>query len=843
MILVSYPNSMKKVMLSFTLFIGLCLINQAQINVQWETRFTSTGNNPDNVSDMFVDASGNIYVTGSSYTVATGYDIVTRKYDNNGGVTWTATFNGSGNGTDVSAALVVDASGNVFVTGYSYRGGVNYDITTIKYTSAGTQSWQAYSGNGTSAFDEGKDIAVDLNNDVIVTGGVQNTAGTNTDYRTIKYTNAGGVAWTVDYSNSTNLDMGLAVVTDASNNVYVTGHSFVTGQDLNIRTIKYNSAGTQQWNTATNYSVINSIDSPSKIVVNSANEVFVAGRVFNGSSTDDDIVVMKYNATGTVTNNTIINGTADNADKANRIYLDGSNNLYLAAKVKNIGTSEDFYLAKFNSSLGLIWDDSYNGPSNNYDEATDITIDASGNVYASGSTFSSTSNYDFLTVRYDGVTGTRVWSTIFNGTANNTDQSKRISVDAAGNVYVSGDSKGAGTGTDFSTIKYCQLTTNAGVDEMICINDNMPLNASGGISFTWNADPTLSCTNCPNPIATPTTNTTYVVSSMNAAGCVDYDTVEVVVNPLPGPVITPSGPTSFCNGGSVILYASGFSAYEWNDLTTEDSIIANVNGTYTVTVTDSMGCQNSTNLSVTVFSLPTINAGTSIPYCAGGTDQLQATGTGSSTFVWTPFTNLDNNQISNPTTDAPTSTWYYVTGTDINGCTGNDSVFVEVYPLPVAQNVTYVSATQLLVTDSTSGVQWYFNGVAITPNGTNQFYTATANGSYWVVYTDSNGCVSPNSDATIITNIIDTTSVGQLSNLSGISVYPNPNNGIFTIQSENNNLSNAIVEVMDVTGKIIFNETFTENRKTVDLTQNANGFYLVKINLGEETGFLRIIKQ
>ena len=834
---------MKKVILSFTLFIGLCHINQAQINVQWETRYTSTGNNPDNVSDMFVDASGNIYVTGSSYTAATGYDIVTRKYDNNGGVTWTATFNGSGNGTDVSAALAVDASGNVFVTGYSYRGGVNYDITTIKYTFTGTQSWQAYSGNGTSAFDEGKDITVDLNNDVIVTGGVQNTAGTNTDYRTIKYTNAGGIAWTVDYSNSANLDMGLAVVSDASNNVYVTGHSFVTGQDLNIRTIKYNSAGTQQWNTATNYSVINSIDSPSKIVVNSANEVFVAGRVFNGSSTDDDIVVMKYNATGTVTNNTIINGTADNADKANRIYLDGSNNLYLAAKVKNIGTSEDFYLAKFNSSLGLIWDDSYNGQSNNYDEATDITIDLSGNVYASGSTFNSASNYDFLTVRYDGVTGTRVWSTIFNGNANNTDQSKRISVDAIGNVYVSGDSKGAGTGTDFSTIKYCQLTTNAGVDGMICINDNVPLNASGGISFTWNADPTLSCTNCPNPIATPTANTTYVVSSMNASGCVDYDTVEVVVNPLPGPVITPSGPTSFCNGGSVILYASGFSAYEWNDLTSEDSIIVNANGTYTVTVTDSMGCQNSTNLSVTVFSLPIINAGNSTPYCSGGTDQLQATGTGSSTFVWTPSTNLDDNQISNPTTNAPISTWYYVTGTDINGCTGNDSVFVEVYPLPDAQNVTYVSATQLLVTDSTSGVQWYFNGVAITPNGTNQFYTATANGSYWVVYTDANGCVSPNSDTTIITSIVDTTSVGQLSNLSGISVYPNPNNGIFTIHSENNNLSNAVVEVMDVTGKIIFSESFTENRKTIDLTQNANGFYWVKINLGEETGFLRIIKQ
>jgi len=831
---------MKKILLALIVLVNLSLDNQAQINVQWETRFTGTGNNPDNVSDMYVDATGNIYVTGSSYNATSGYDIITRKYDNNGAVTWTSTFNGDGNGTDVASALVVDANGNVFVTGYSYRGGVNYDITTIKYSSAGVQNWQAYSGNGTSAFDEGKDITVDSNNDIIVTGGVQNAAGTNTDYRTIKYTNAGGVSWTVDYSNSTNLDMGLAVITDASNNVYVTGHSFVTGQDLNIRTIKYNSAGTSQWNTATNYSVINSIDSPSKIVVNSLGEVFVAGRVFNGSASDDDIVVMKYNASGTVTNNTIINGTADNADKANRIYLDASNNLYLAAKIKNTGTSEDFYLAKFNSSLGLLWSDSYNSPSNNYDEATDITIDASGNVYACGSSYSSTSNYDFLTVRYDGTTGTRVWSTKFNGTANNTDQAKRISVDAGGNVYVSGDSKGSGTGSDYSTIKYCQLTTSAGIDASICINDNVQFSATGGVSFSWNSDPTLSCTNCPNPIATPTTTTTYVVSSTSGSGCVDYDTVEIVVNPLPGPVITPSGPTSFCTGGSVILYASGFSAYEWNDLTTADSIIANANGTYTVTVTDSMGCQNSTNLSVTVFSLPNVNAGTSTPYCSGGTDQLQATG--ASTFVWTPSTNLDDDQISNPTTNLPASGWYYVTGTDINGCTGNDSVFVDVYPLPDAPNVTYVSATHLLVTDSTIGIQWYLNGNPIIPAGTDvQFFTAAANGNYWAVYTNSNGCVSPNSDTVTISDI--TIGVNESNNEFQISVYPNPNSGIFNIQIGNSNFSNANIEILDITGKVILSEMMMANYKQIDLAHQSNGLYLLKIRINDEISTMKIIKQ
>jgi hypothetical protein len=444
-------------------------------------------------------------------------------------------------------------------------------------------------------------------------------------------------------------------------------------------------------------------------------------------------------------------------------------------------------------------------------------------------------------VKYEGIGGTRIWLTKFNGTANNTDQSKRINVDAGGNVYVSGDSKGNGTGSDFSTIKYCQLTTNAGLDDMICINDNIQLNATGGVSFSWNASPTLSCTNCPNPIATPTTTTTYVVSSTSGSGCVDYDTIEIVVNPLPGPVITPSGPTSFCNGESVILYASGFSGYEWNNMSTADSIIVTTGGTYTVTVTDLMGCENSTNQLVTVHTLPTVDAGLATPYCSGGNAQLQAIGAVS--FLWTPSINLNDDDISNPITTATLDTWYYVTGTDANGCIDEDSVFVDVYALPGAPNVTYVSATHLLVTDSTTGVQWYHDGLPISPGGTSQFYTATENGEYWVVFTNHNGCVSPNSDTITIADIIDTTGVNQIIAEYGISVFPNPNNGVFNIQIENSNYSIATFQIIDITGKVILMDKIDEKRKYIDLSSISNGLYMLRINIDEQSGTYRIIKQ
>lgn len=833
-------KSMKKV-IQTTVLLFLVKISFSQINVQWETRYTGAGNNPDNVSDMHVDAAGNIYVTGSSYNSASGYDIITRKYDNAGGVLWTATFNGSGNGTDVANALAVDGAGNVFVTGYSFRSGTNFDITTIKYTSAGVQSWQNYSGLASSSFDEGKDVAIDSNNDVIVVGGIQNTTGTNTDFRTIKYTNVGGVAWTMDYSNSGNLDIALAVAIDGSNNVYVTGHSFVSGQDLNIRTIKYNSAGAQQYNTATNFSTINSIDSPSAIVVNNAGEAFVSGRVFNGSFFDDDIVVMKYSAGGTVTNNTIINGTANSTDKANRIYLDASNNLYLAGRIKNTGTSEDFYLAKFNSTLGLIWSDSYNGFGGGYDEATDIVIDGSGNVYVSGSTFTSGSNFDFLTVKYDGTAGTRTWLTKFNGTANNVDKSKRIAVDAAGNVYVSGDSKGTGTGDDFSTIKYCQLTTDAGLDTSICTGDVAPLNVTGGSTISWQASPSLSCTNCANPTASPTITTTYIVSTTDGNNCTDYDTVQVTVNPLPGPTITATGPTQFCTPGTVTLIASGFSSYLWNTSSTNDSIVVTTTGTYTVTVTDAMGCQNSTNQNVTVFSLPNVDAGSATPYCEG--DNTQLTATGALTYVWTPATDLDDDQISNPVVSATTSTWYYVTGTNTNGCSNEDSVFVTVHPTPADVLITYVSATHLLVSSNyPSGVQWYLDGNPIS-GATAQSYTADTNGVYTCVYTDPNGCSSIGSDTITISDIIDTSGVDDLKRLYGVEIFPNPNNGYFNLSIENS-FSFGMVAILDLTGKVIMEEALSGNQnKRFDISNLSNGLYLMRLQIDEYQSTYRIIKQ
>src|SRR5208283_308245 len=80
-----------------------------------------------------IDQANSVYVTGYSPGAATGNDIVTIKYDNNGNQIWLQRYNGPGNGDDEGNAIAVDANGNVYVTGYETVVGGGTEMVTIKY--------------------------------------------------------------------------------------------------------------------------------------------------------------------------------------------------------------------------------------------------------------------------------------------------------------------------------------------------------------------------------------------------------------------------------------------------------------------------------------------------------------------------------------------------------------------------------------------------------------------------------------------------------------------------------------------------------------------------------------
>ena len=137
---------MQRVILFFILIgIQVCTLTTfAQVSQQeWVSIYNGPGNNYDEAHSIAVDGLGNVYVTGASKT-GTGAgteDFTTIKYDVAGVEQWVSRYNGPGNGYDEAFDIAVDDSGNVYVTGFSLGIGTGYDYATVKYNSAGVQQW------------------------------------------------------------------------------------------------------------------------------------------------------------------------------------------------------------------------------------------------------------------------------------------------------------------------------------------------------------------------------------------------------------------------------------------------------------------------------------------------------------------------------------------------------------------------------------------------------------------------------------------------------------------------------------------------------------------------------
>ncbi|MBI2303338.1 MAG: SBBP repeat-containing protein [Chloroflexi bacterium] len=147
------------------------------------------------------------------------------------------------------------------------------------------------------------------------------------------------------------------------------------------------------------------------------------------------------------------NGPGNSADHANAVGVDGAGNVYVTGWSAGSGTASDYVTIKYNSGGNQVWVARYNGPGNDADDVQAMAVDSSGNVYVTGQSIGSGTGYDYATVKYDSG-GNQVWAARYNGPGNASDYAYALAVDGAGNVYVTGISYGSGTGEDYATIKY-----------------------------------------------------------------------------------------------------------------------------------------------------------------------------------------------------------------------------------------------------------------------------------------------------------------------------------------------------------------------------------------------------
>lgn len=363
----------------------------------WTNRYNGPGNGDESARAVALDDGGNVLVTGASYNDTGNSDFATLKYSSAGQPLWTNRYDGPGSGHDYANSVAVDPNGDLIVTGSSRGAGGNDDYATIKYSSAGLPLWtNRYNGPGDGA-DTAVAVVVDAVGEVIVTGSSYG-ASSGTDWATIKYSSAGMPLWTNRYHRSGNGDDAAhALAVDISGNAYVTGSSW-NGTSHDFATIKYSGAGQPLW---TNYynSPADGEDEAVGVGVDVSGNVFVTGPSGGGASLTD-YATLKYSSAGVPLWTNRYNGPANGFDRPNAVACDRQGNCYVTGYSAVNSVSFDIATIGYSGDGTPLWTNRYNGLGNDQDAANAVAVDAGGNVYVTGYSTGNGSFSDFTTVKY-----------------------------------------------------------------------------------------------------------------------------------------------------------------------------------------------------------------------------------------------------------------------------------------------------------------------------------------------------------------------------------------------------------------------------------------------------------
>lgn len=451
----------------------------SQVHQEWYMRYNGPAGGNDAGLTTAVNQNGDIYIAGYSYN-GSNYDLLLIKYDASGVQQWLRTYNGPANDDDQAIAIALDNTGNVFVTGYSYSAASKDDFLTIMYNENGVQQWvQTYSGPG-SWYDETSAIAVDNTGYLYVAGFSNGGSKTHDDYALIKYSISGVQQWVRRYNGvGDDNDWINALALDNQGNVYVTG--FTGGHNTgNYTTIKYNSSGVQQW--AQDYNgPENGYDAATSITISEiGGSVFVTG-YSDGSGTDRDYATVKYSLNGVQHWVQRYNGPQNGQDQAYAIRLDNTGDVFVTG-----GSSGDFLTVKYNISGAELWTQRYSGPSNLSDYAATMIIDNSNNIYITGGSIGSSTLNDIATIKLSS-TGGLLWAARFASSAD--EEPRSIAMDVYGNIVVGGRGKNLEGNFDMLTIKYSQpigilpISNEIPNNYMLSQNYPNPFNPATNINF------------------------------------------------------------------------------------------------------------------------------------------------------------------------------------------------------------------------------------------------------------------------------------------------------------------------------------------------------------------------
>lgn len=409
------------------------------------------------------------------------------------------------------------------------------------------------------------------------------------------------------------------------------------------------------------------------------------------------------------------------------------------------------------------------------------------------------------------------------------------------------------------------LTPTFTLATSICRGDSTQVTANTGTmvasGYTWTAAPAGPLIATPNASVTwvkfPTVGTFSIFLTAQSGTQIATVNHTIVVNNTP--TVNVSATSSIiCAGNSTTLNAMSITpglSYSWAPVVSVQPSVAvspTTTSTYSVTGTNTVtGCKNTKTITITVNPNPTVNVvATNSALCFGSGNSTTLTASTSGpplTYSWAPVVSAQPSVAVSPTV----TTTYSVTGTNsVTGCKDTKTISVVINPNPTIS----VSSSTMNVCIGSSATLTASGGATYTwmpsGNGSTIMITPTVNTTYTVTGTSSLGCTNTTTIA-ITTSSCSGGSAGinaYAVNELLFSVFPNPVKDKVIIRVGDANLNNVKVELFDIVGKKLFEQSFTNlsagTEQAIQVSNLPKGVFILQMNMdGKPQKAIRLVKE